>query len=201
MPSIHSNSSTTSFSTASATQSSSSSNNNNNNNYRSPYTSYFNRIQNNQSSLFPASKNTSDPPAPSPSSSPSLSPPLLKCGISESVLSFKTTTYDRLMLPPYVQPSEYKVTLKVYTRDLPLDTSKLEYQIFQQIVGQRYNTERQELKLTSAQFASRIENKRHLCMMLDRIVLGAKRLAKEVEEGKDMGLTTSSTSTTTTSSS
>ncbi len=35
----------------------------------------------------------------------------------------------------------------------------------------------------SDQFASRIENKRHLCSMLDRIVIGAQRLAKEIEDG------------------
>ncbi len=37
------------------------------------------------------------------------------------------------------------------------------------------------MQLSSNQFGSRIENKRHLVTMLDRIVLGAKQLAKEIE--------------------
>lgn len=104
------------------------------------------------------------------------SSPVLKCGISESVLKFKTTCFDRLRLPPFVQTNEYKVTLKVKVKHLPFETEQ-EMQIFKQVVGNRFNEELGELKLTSNQFASRIENKRHLCWMLDRIVLGCKGLA------------------------
>lgn len=104
--------------------------------------------------------------------------PKLLCGIPETVLKFRTTCYDRLMLAPYVQPSEYKVILQVKMKHLPLETDA-EKEIFYQIVGKRFNHESQELKLTSNQFASRIENKRHLCWMLDRIVMGAKNLARD----------------------
>ncbi len=48
--------------------------------------------------------------------------------------------------------------------------------------------EKNKLKLTCNLFASRIENKRHLCSMLDRIVLGAKRLAAEIEMDGGLGL-------------
>ena len=108
--------------------------------------------------------------------------PLLKSGISEHVLRFRTTCYPRLMLPPYTQNSEYKVTLKVSLRDIPLKT-ELEKTIFFQIVGSRYIVDKKELRLTSEKFASRIENKRYLCSVLDRIVLGAQRLAQEIEKG------------------
>lgn len=77
-----------------------------------------------------------------------------------------------------MQPGEYKVILQVKMKHLPLETD-VEKEIFYQIVGSRFNHELQELKLTSNQFASRIENKRHLCWMLDRIVMGAKRLAQD----------------------
>lgn len=106
--------------------------------------------------------------------------PTLKCGISESVLKFRTTCYDRLMLAPYVKTNEYKVILQVKLQHLPLE-SDLEKEIFHQIVGTRFDHKLGELKLTSNQFASRIENKRHLCWMLDRIIIGAKRLAAEKE--------------------
>lgn len=145
-----------------------------NSNYKSPYADYFNSIQskNNPSSLIGiGSKKAQE----------EIQTATLKCGIPEHILKFKTTSYARLMLPPYVQPGEYKVTLQVYARDLPLDTP-LEKEIFEQIVGPRFSAEKDELKLSSNHFASRIENKRHLCSMLDRIVIGAKRLAVEVTE-------------------
>ena len=62
--------------------------------------------------------------------------PVLKCGIREDVLRFKTTVYDRLMLAPYVQKDEYKVTLQVSMKNLPLET-EVEKEIFHQIVGTR----------------------------------------------------------------
>jgi len=108
--------------------------------------------------------------------------PILKCGISENSLRFRTTCYPRLMLPPYTHNSEYKVTLKVSLRDIPLET-ELEKTIFFQIVGSRYLADKKELRLTSEKFASRIENKRYLCSVLDRIVLSSKRLAQEMEKG------------------
>jgi hypothetical protein len=84
------------------------------------------------------------------------------------------------MLAPYVNTNEYKVILQVKLKHLPLETD-LEKEIFHQIVGTRFDDTLSELKLTSNQFASRIENKRHLCWMLDRIIIGAKRLAEEKE--------------------
>jgi hypothetical protein len=137
-------------------------------NYVSPYNDLFQMMKSNKPStdIAPDSE-TRDIPR-------------LKCGVSESVLKFRTTCYDRLMLAPYVNTNEYKVILQVKLKHLPLETD-LEKEIFHQIVGTRFDDTLSELKLTSNQFASRIENKRHLCWMLDRIIIGAKRLAEEKE--------------------
>jgi hypothetical protein len=122
--------------------------------------------------------------------------PTLKCGIPEHELRFKTTSYSRLLLPPYTQPSEYKVTLLVHMNQLPFHTVT-EKDVFEKVVGNsRFNKEKQELKLTCNLFASRLENKRHLCSMLDRIVIGVKRLAKEVDTDANKIADTSSSTTT-----
>jgi len=106
--------------------------------------------------------------------------PRLECGIPEHLLRFSTTCYGRLSLTPYTMPNEYKVTMKVSMRHIPLETD-LEREIFLKIVDNRFLPERNELRLSANQFASRIENKRHLCSMLDRIVNGAKTLAKDTQ--------------------
>lgn len=107
--------------------------------------------------------------------------PRLDCGIPEHMLRFSTTCYGRSMLAPYTGRDEHKVTLKVAIKHIPLE-SELEHEIFLKIVGNRFVTEKSELRLSANQFASRIENKRHLCAMLDRIVNGTRLLAKDVFE-------------------
>lgn len=102
---------------------------------------------------------------------------VLKCGISEDDLSFKTASYQRLIHAPYVQHQEHKVTLCVRWHNLPLND--FEKRILQEIVGSRYNPETSELRLSSEQFGSRIENKRHLTSILDRMVFAARNLAAE----------------------
>lgn len=104
-------------------------------------------------------------------------PKFLDCGVPESALRFSTTSFGRLMNAPYVHPNEHKVTLKVRTSYLPLE----DMEILREIVGSRLDEERQELRLSSDQFGSRIENKRHLESMLNRVVFAAQRLAKEIE--------------------
>lgn len=104
----------------------------------------------------------------------------LKCGVAESALRFTTTAYGRLTEAPFVHPAEHRVVLQISTDKLPLTAT--EQELLKEIVGSRWNDERQELRLTSDQFGSRIENKRHLVSMLDRIILSCQRLAKELEE-------------------
>ncbi len=86
-----------------------------------------------------------------------------------------------LTMPNQQYTNSHKVTLQVNLDNLPLK-SDLEKKIFRQIVGARFNEDHNKLKMVSNQFASRIENKRHLCWMLDRIVLNSQRLAEEEEE-------------------
>ena len=158
-------------STAASSSSSSSSDD-----YVSPFADFFQNIADGKTTL----QSHIGGPLPTPEAR------VLKCGVPESALRFKTVSNGRMIVEPYVQPGEHKVTMKVGMHVLPLET-ELEHTIFRQIVGRRYIPERNELRLTSDQFASRIENKRHLVSMLDRIIINTKRLAKESAEGADDG--------------
>lgn len=102
----------------------------------------------------------------------------LKCGIPESALRFRTKSYGRYMLPPYVSPGEHRVTVKVALSAIPLENER-EKEALLQIVGSRYNLEKGDLQLSSEKFASRVENKRLLVDMIERIVTGAREVAKE----------------------
>jgi hypothetical protein len=108
----------------------------------------------------------------------------LECGIPEKALRFTSTSYGRTLLPPYVHANEHRVIMKINTKDLPF-TSPYEFEILREIVGDRLNDERKELRLTSNKFGSRIENKRHLVKMLDRIVLSCQKLGAEVNGASD----------------
>ena len=142
--------------------------NGDNDGYESPFQEFFDMIDKGRSSLG----TTDETPKPEDR--------FLKCGVNENALRFRTMHYGRQQLPPHIQPGEHRVTLKVNMKDVPL--TDIERDIVKQIVGNRCNDERNELRLASDQFGSRIENKRHLVSMLDRIVLSAKRLAKELEQ-------------------
>ena len=102
----------------------------------------------------------------------------LKCGILESELRFQTTSYGRFVLPPHVSPGEHRVIVKVALSAIPFE-NEAEEEIFLDIVGVRYNPKKGYLQLSSEKFASRIENKRYLVDMIERIVLNARKLAKE----------------------
>ena len=105
----------------------------------------------------------------------------LECGIDEAVLHFKTKCYGRLLNAPFVHPNEHKIVMTVPIQDLKLNA--LERDILKEIVGTgRWQEDRGQLRLQSVSFGSRIENKRHLVSMLDRLVLSCQRLAAEVQE-------------------
>jgi Mitochondrial ribosomal subunit protein len=106
---------------------------------------------------------------------------ILECGIPESFLRFTTTSFGRTLAAPHVHPTEHSVVLKINTRYLPLEATEME--ILREIVGNRLSDERQELRLTSNQFGSRMENKRHLVSMLDRIVLSCQRMGSDLKRG------------------
>lgn len=104
----------------------------------------------------------------------------MQCGIPEHVLRFSTASYSRTLAPPHVMPNEHRVVAKIHTKYLPL--TDVEMEILQEIVGKRLNLQRNEFRLTSNQFGSRIENKRHLVSMMDRIILSCQRLGRELQE-------------------
>ena len=132
-------------------------------NYVSPLKEFFERVEKNDDFGAP--------------DLPDEVPKYLKCGVREDALRFRTMHYGRLQLPPHVQPWEHRVTVRVSLDEIPLEND-LERKLVSEIVGSRIKGD--ILQLSSNQFGSRIENKRHLVSMLDRIVLGAKRLAKEI---------------------
>ncbi len=102
----------------------------------------------------------------------------LECGIPESELRFITVSYGRFALPPYVSPGEHRVTVKVALKAIPFKNEQ-EKEIFLEIVGSRFDPKKGDLQLSSEKFASRIENKRYLVDMIERIVSNARTLAKE----------------------
>lgn len=135
-------------------------------NYVSPFQEIFDTIQ--QGKTFMGSSEFSPPEVK-----------YLKCGCPEHVLKYKTTTYGRLLEEPYVVPMEHRVTLQVETQHIPM--TDIERVVLKEVVGSRLNEETGLLQLSSAQFGSRIENKRHAVSMLERIVESTKTLAAKVE--------------------
>jgi Mitochondrial ribosomal subunit protein len=127
---------------------------------------------------------------------------VMSCGIPESKLRFTTTSWGRTMMAPFIQNNEHRVICKLNLDDLPFAKGSPECDILQQIVGPRLNYDRNELRLTCNQFGSRIENKRHLVSMMDRIISSCQRLGAALPPS-DAGVleeptTPSSTTTTTT---
>jgi hypothetical protein len=103
---------------------------------------------------------------------------LLKCGVAEHLLRFKTTTYGRLLEEPFVRPNEHRVILQVAIRHIPF--TNIERIVFKGIVGNRLNKETGVLQLSSSQFGSRIENKRHVVSMFERAVNSAEKQASRL---------------------
>ena len=108
---------------------------------------------------------------------------LLKCGVAEHLLRFKTTTFGRLLEEPFVRPNEHRVILQVAIRHIPL--TDVERIVLKEIVGTRLNDETGVLQLSSSQFGSRIENKRHVVSMLERAVESAKKLASRINDEQE----------------
>jgi len=158
-----------SFATASRCYSAAASNNNtpNSNPHVSPFQEIFDTIQEGKTFL-----GTTEFQYPNVK--------LLKCGVAEHLLRFKTTTFGRLLEEPFVRPNEHRVILQVAIRHIPL--TDIERIVLKEIVGTRLNDETGVLQLSSSQFGSRIENKRHVVSMLERAVESAKKLASRIED-------------------
>ena len=145
-------------------------------NYVSPYSKFFNNIEAGRTSLG-TTKALEQRVF-------EIQEQRLECGIPESELRFRTMSYGRFALPPYVSPGEHRVTVKVALSAIPFENEQ-EKEIFLEIVGSRYNSKKGDLQLSSEKFASRIENKRYLVDMIEKIVLNARKLAKnfDAEDG------------------
>ena len=141
--------------------------------YVSPYSDFFANIEAGRSSL-----GTTEEMEQKLSN---LSVQKLDCGICESDLRFRTTSYGRFALPPYVAPGEHRVTVTLNLDAIPWHDQRgeAEKEILLQIVGSRYNPAKNQLKLSSEKFGSRIENKRYLVGMIEKIVSNSRELAKE----------------------
>ena len=139
--------------------------NNNNNKYVSPFQEIFDTIQEGKTFLGTTEFQYPDVK-------------LLKCGVAEHLLKYKTTTYGRLLEEPFVRPNEHRVILQVAIRHIPL--TDVQRVVLKEIVGNRLNDATGVLQLSSSQFGSRIENKRHVVSMLERAVESAKTLAARV---------------------
>ena len=108
-------------------------------------------------------------------------PKYLECGLREDLLRFKSASFGKTIRPPHIHTNEHRVYLLVDIKDLPLDD--LGKQILQQVLGiQRYNVEKGEVKMQAVQFPSRIENKRYLVRLFDKVILACQRLSKSLPE-------------------
>lgn len=109
---------------------------------------------------------------------------MLRCGIPESNLRFKAQHVGRSITPhDHVLPHEHRIEMICKMEDLP-PLNSLEKEIFLQIVGPRFNRKKNQLRLISNHFASRIENKRHVVSQFERIIESSKKLAEQVVAGK-----------------
>ena len=141
--------------------------------YVSPYSDFFANIEAGRSSLGTTEEMMKE--------EMEIKEEYLDCGIPESALRFKTTSYGRYILPPYVAPGEHRVTVNVPLSAIPFNNDD-EKEILLQIVGSRYVKEKGFVQLSAEKFASRIENKRYLVDLIEQIVASSRRLAKEFEE-------------------
>jgi hypothetical protein len=80
------------------------------------------------------------------------------CGIPESKFGFTTVSFGRTMMAPFVHNNDHCVIGKIHISDLPFQMGTQEWEFLQEIVGARLNVNRNELRLTSYQFGSRMEN-------------------------------------------
>lgn len=106
---------------------------------------------------------------------------LLKCGIPENMLRYKTTHFEKTIKAPYVHTCEHRIYVLVDLDLLPLD--EVGHEILKQVAGHnRYDLRKKELRLQCNHFPSRIENKRYVVDTLDKLILACQRVAKDVSK-------------------
>ena len=130
-----------------------------------------------QAHLSDDARNDSKGKTPSPTTS-STYVPLADRDIDQSHLKFKIKKYDRMALPPYHHPNEFKVILEVKVEDLKLSQKGIEALI--DIVGPRYIANKKLLKLTCNKFDTRVENRNYLLWLLDSLLQEAESFHADV---------------------
>ena len=91
-----------------------------------------------------------------------------------------------------IHPADFKVSLLVSSNPLldhvhallqvsidDLGLQQRELEVFREMVGRRVNPGRRELKLVCEQFPNRVENKRYVIYLLEKLLAEAKRLTAE----------------------
>jgi hypothetical protein len=99
--------------------------------------------------------------------------------VPDSALKFKlSSTFDHgtgIYFPHMnMNPEDFKVSMMASVDELGLSESEL--RVFIEMVGPRFNTGSRTVKLTSDRFPNRIENKRYLIVLLEKLIAEAKSL-------------------------
>lgn len=118
--------------------------------------------------------------APSEGATSAIAPVMLPRTIPDHKLRFQlkaSFSQGSSIFYPHLKfhPADYKVGLVVSTSDL--DLSKQELAIFLEMVGPRYNQGKRTVRLTADRFPNRIENKKYLILLLERLLAESKKLA------------------------
>lgn len=79
-----------------------------------------------------------------------------------------------------VNPENFKVKMRVFLYDLQLEDE--EKCILLRMVGPRYNVGKQEITFTAKKFPSRLENKKYLVLLLERLLAESRRLSSIREQ-------------------
>eukprot|EP00522_Entomoneis_paludosa_P004965 CAMPEP_0172470506 /NCGR_PEP_ID=MMETSP1065-20121228/66507_1 /TAXON_ID=265537 /ORGANISM="Amphiprora paludosa, Strain CCMP125" /LENGTH=256 /DNA_ID=CAMNT_0013228455 /DNA_START=255 /DNA_END=1025 /DNA_ORIENTATION=- len=105
---------------------------------------------------------------------------VMECGILEDDLKYRTSHFEKGDVEPFIHLNEHRVAVHVAFDLLPLD--EMGREILRQVVGERrYDLRKKELILQCNYFASRIENKRYLVKMLDKLILSCQRITKDLD--------------------
>ncbi|CAM9346690.1 unnamed protein product [Choristocarpus tenellus] len=100
--------------------------------------------------------------------------------VPDEALRFKCRGYigsdtgDRYPNVHGIHPAEFKVELKVVVDELGLPSPQKDR--LKMLVGPRYNPSKDELRLISERFPNRIDNKRYLVTLLEKLVLEARKV-------------------------
>ena len=101
--------------------------------------------------------------------------------ISDDKLRFQmraTFTHGSSIFYPHLKhhPADYKVAVVVNVADLGF-SNNTERAVFIQMIGPRFNQGKNEVRLTAEKFANRLENRKYLIYLLEKLVAEAKQIS------------------------